>query len=119
MKLFITIALLSGLTLADRSAHKQRAEDPLYYIGYCQDTLVSVGGVVDIGENQSTKTATACNQLGGESCERGCVIAGNKETPNLTRASWKEACRAAGAGDDELIRQDFVTREVVRNLAGC
>lgn len=119
MKLIVTIALLSGLTLAETTSYQKRAEDPLYYIGYCQDALVSIGGVVELEHNQDTRTASACNQLGGKSCERGCVITGDKDTPDLTRSLWEEGCRAEGARDAELVRQYDLLREAVMEIAGC
>ena len=119
MKLIIAVALLYGITLADSSFIRNRAGEIVYYIGYCQNNLASVGGVITIGETDNAITLSACDQLGGQPCDRGCVIAGDRDTPDLTRSSWKTACRAAGAGDAELVRQDDVLKEAVMDLAGC
>ena len=111
MKLIITVALLSGPVLT--------AGKLVYYKGECENSVVTVGSNSIVTENDEDKTASACNQLGGKFCDRGCVIAGDKKTPDVTETSWKAACTAAGADEADLFGRDHFTQEDIENLAGC
>jgi hypothetical protein len=57
MKLIITVALLSGFTLA--------AGTPLYYCGQCRIITGTVGSALTVSEYDERTTRSACNQLGG------------------------------------------------------
>jgi hypothetical protein len=119
MKLIITVALLSGLASASRHEVRNRAEELLYYRGQCQNTIAAVGSILVASAYDEAKTATACTQLRGNVSNFGCMIAGDKNTPDLTRASWKEACATAGADTDDLFGRDYLTEEEIEDYAGC
>jgi hypothetical protein len=119
MKRIITIALLSELAIAARYSNPKRTVEPVYYRGQCQNNIGAVGSLLVVTEVDQEKTETACNQLGGQLCDLGCVVTGDKKTPNLTHASWKEACKAAGADEDDLFGRDHLTQEDIEDFAGC
>jgi len=87
MKLLITFALLSGLSLADEYFNRNAAEGPIYYRGQCQNNIATVGSLLVATAYDEAKTESACTQLGGKICDFGCVITGDKNTPDLTHAS--------------------------------
>lgn len=113
------MALFSGPAFASRHSIQNRAEEPLYYRGQCQNKIATVGSLLVATAYDEAKTSSACNQVGGKICDFGCVIASDKTTPDLTRASWKQACVAAGADEDDLFSRDYLTQEEIEDFAGC
>lgn len=102
MNLIITIALLSGLALADSTQ---------YFSAICQ------AGLRGVQIEDWQRTTAACSNVGGKRCAYGCVVTGSIGTPDGTRALWKKACADAGAESDEIRARESVER--AEYFAGC
>jgi hypothetical protein len=106
---------LDGLyTIADQNgkyAFVCDPDPPAFYAGQCQNTLAAVGDLSPHFYNERA-TTSACLQLRGKLCRNGCVVTGDMKTPDLTFASWRQACAAAGANDNELSKRGREGAEV-------
>lgn len=87
------------------------ADGTLYYKATCD--LISL----TIQVNDREKTTSACTSLGGTSCQFGCVVSGSSRTPDVTAASWKQAC--AGAGTQLSRITEGGAEALARRRAGC
>ena len=47
------------------------------------------------------------------------MILSDTRTTDVTRASWTEACAAAGAEENDLFGQALLTKVLIEELAGC
>jgi len=96
----------------------KNTDSPLYFRGQC--IRISTIAGFPIQSFGATKTATACNKLGGESCKYGCVITGSKLAPDASAAMWKQACLGAGAQEIDITSPDNrYTRERAEAYAQC
>jgi hypothetical protein len=144
MKPIITIALLSGLALADKlpagatcgtnvdcnknclisqwTLAKQGTDyafvcDPNLADGTQYFTAECQKSTFGIQMGDRERTVTACTKVGGKLCDYSCVVTGSSRAPDATPPLWKKACADAGTQYSAISAR--ASKENAYRLAGC
>ena len=143
MNLVIPIALLSGLALADKlpagaacgtnvdcndncmdSRWTIADQDGAYVLvcdpnldGTLYDSATCRTGASEL-TTDLTKTATACDKVGGRNCSIGCVVTQDARSPSVGRTAWKNACAELGT-EGYFTTSVSISKEMAESFAGC
>jgi hypothetical protein len=90
-----------------------------YFEGTCDKRVKRFGGITGL-QYDATSTASACNDIGGESCKYGCVFSSSRTTADDADPAWRQACLKAGANDAPYTNTlPQLTKERAEEYAGC